>query len=71
MRNQVDLDHQHCRAIILEIGERLRSSQREELELPASFKTQIDRLRELEDEEPPSIVPEKGQHHRAFWRKRW
>jgi len=28
------------------------------------------RLRELEDQESPSIVPDKGEHQRAFWRKR-
>ncbi len=70
MRNHVDIDHKHCRAIILEIGERLRASLREEPELPASFKTQIDRLRELEDQESPSIVPDKGERQRASWRKR-
>jgi hypothetical protein len=56
MRNRIDLDHRHSRAIVQEIGERLRASLKEERELPASLRTQIDRLRELE-EQSPSIVP--------------
>jgi nitrate/nitrite-specific signal transduction histidine kinase len=50
MRNSVDIDTSHSRAIIREIGERLRASFEEERELPASFRTQIERLRQLEDE---------------------
>jgi hypothetical protein len=56
MRNRIDIDHRHSRAIVQEIGERLRASLKEERELPASLRTQIDRLRELE-EQSPSIVP--------------
>jgi hypothetical protein len=48
MRNHIDIDHRHCRAIILEIGERLRAYLSEESDLPVSLTTQIDRFRELE-----------------------
>ena len=53
MRNRID--PKHSRAIIQEIGERLHTFLKEE-ELPGRFRTQIDRLRELE-EQSPSIVP--------------
>jgi len=53
---RVRVDHKHSRAIVQEIGERLRAFLKEEPELPGSLKTQIDRLRELE-EQPPSIIP--------------
>ena len=56
MRNRVDTDHTHSRAIVQEIGERLRAFLKEELELPGSLRTQIDRLRESE-EQSPSIIP--------------
>jgi hypothetical protein len=56
MRNRIDIDHRHSRAIVQEIGERLRASLKEERELPASLRMQIGRLRELE-EQSPSIVP--------------
>jgi hypothetical protein len=46
----------HSRAIVQEIGERLRAFLREEPELPGSVGAQIDRLRELE-EPSPSIIP--------------
>jgi hypothetical protein len=70
MRNDVDIDHIHSRAIIREIGEGLRTLLREELELPASLRTQLDRLRQSEDQESPSIVPDKGEYPRASWWKR-
>ena len=50
MQNSIDIDASHGRAIICEIGERLRASFEEERELPAIFRTQIERLRQLEDE---------------------
>ena len=53
MRNRID--PKHSRAIIQEIGERLGTFLKEE-ELPGRFRTQIDRLRELE-EQSPSIIP--------------
>jgi hypothetical protein len=56
MRNCVDIDRTHRRAIVQEIGERLRSVLKEEPELPGSLRTQIDRLRELEVQSP-SIIP--------------
>jgi len=65
MRNRVDIDHAHSRAIVQEIGERLRAFLKEEPELSGSLRTQIDRLRELE-EQSPSIVP-----HAERWDKPW
>ena len=56
MRNRVDIDHNHSRAIVQEIGERLRAFLKEEPELPGSLRAQMDRLRELE-EQSPSIIP--------------
>ena len=47
MRNSVDIDHSHSRAIVRKIGEALRASLEIDRELPASLRTQIDRLREL------------------------
>jgi hypothetical protein len=62
MRNRIDIDSKHSRAIVQEIGERLRAFLQEEPEPPESLRTQIDRLRELE-EQSPSIIP-------ATWDKR-
>ena len=56
MQNRVDIDHTHSRAIVQEIGERLHAFLKEEPELPGRLRTQIDRLRELE-EQSPSIIP--------------
>ena len=56
MRNRIDIDSKHSRAIVQEIGERLRAFLQEEPEPPESLRTQIDRLRELE-EPSPSIIP--------------
>jgi hypothetical protein len=56
MRNRIDIDPKHSRAIVQEIGERLRACLKEDPELPGSLRTQIDRLRELE-EQSPSIIP--------------
>jgi len=56
MRNRIDIDHKHSRAIVQEIGEKLRAFLKEESEPPGSLRTQIDRLRELE-EQSPSIMP--------------
>ena len=56
MRNRIDIDPKHSRAIVQEIGERLHAFLKEETELPGSVRAQIDRLRELE-EQPPSIIP--------------
>src|SRR2546430_13856963 len=56
MRNHIVIDSQHSRAIAQEIGERLRAFLREEPDPPERLRTQIDRLRELE-EQSPSIIP--------------
>ena len=63
MRNHIDIDYVHSRAIVREIGERLRASLKPESEVQGSLRTQIDRLRELE-ERSPSIVPD-AEH----WKK--
>ncbi|MCA6104886.1 hypothetical protein [Bradyrhizobium australafricanum] len=63
MRNRIDIDHVHSRALVREIGERLRASLKPEPELPASLKMQIDRLRELE-EQSPSIIPAAERRHK-------
>jgi len=55
MRNCIDIDYIHSRAIVREVGERLRGSLKPVPELPARLKMQFDRLRELE-EQSPSIV---------------
>lgn len=63
MRNRIDIDYVHSRAIVRVIGKRLRASLKPEPELPARLKTQIDRLRKLE-ERSSSIVPD-AEH----WKK--
>ncbi|WGD55043.1 hypothetical protein QA641_14735 [Bradyrhizobium sp. CB1650] len=62
MRNRIDIDHVHSRALVREIGERLRASLKPEPKLPARLEAQVDRLRELE--RSPSIVPD-AEH----WKK--
>ena len=52
MRNRIDIDSKHSRAIVQEIGERLRASLKEESEPSVSLRTQIDRLRGLEEQSP-------------------
>jgi hypothetical protein len=52
MRNRIDIDPKHSRAIVQEIGERLAAFMKEEPELPVSLRAQIDRLRELEEQSP-------------------
>jgi hypothetical protein len=56
MRNRIDIDPKHSRAIVQEIGERLRALLKEEPELPGSLRAQINRLHELEGRSP-SIIP--------------
>jgi hypothetical protein len=53
MRNRVNVDEKTSRAIIQEIGERLREVVREDLEVPASLRKQINRLGEAEGQSPP------------------
>src|SRR6478672_9744207 len=55
MRNPIEIDHSHSRAIIQEIGERLRTLLKEDRELTASLRLQIDRLRQLEGESQPNV----------------
>jgi hypothetical protein len=55
MRNSVDIDSRHSRAIVKEIGERLRASLErgsleEDRELPVNLRKQIERLRQSESE---------------------
>ena len=57
MRNQLDIDAAFSRAIIREIGERLRASLSKE-DLPASLRAQLHRLDQLDDHSPPSVLPE-------------
>jgi hypothetical protein len=57
MRDQIDIDKTLSRAIIREIGERLRASLGED-ELPSSLRVQLDRFDQLDDQSSPSIVPE-------------
>ena len=57
MRNRIDIDYSHSRAIRQEIGERLQRYLRAEPELPASIGRQLDRLARVEVR-PPSIVPD-------------
>lgn len=61
MRNQLDIDAAFSRAIIREIGEKLRASLSKE-ELPASLRAQLHRLDQLDDHSPPSVLTElKGE----------
>ena len=63
MRNSIDIDPKHSRAIVREIGERLHAFLKEEPELPGSLRAQIDRLRTLE-EQSPSIIPSAERWYR-------
>jgi hypothetical protein len=56
MRNRIDIDYSHSRAIVQEIGERLRASVEIDRELPASLRMQIDRLRQLEGLSQPNVA---------------
>ncbi|SDJ62499.1 hypothetical protein SAMN05216338_10571 [Bradyrhizobium sp. Rc2d] len=60
MPRRIDIDHKYSRAIAKEIGEKLRAALKPEPDQPESLKTQIERLRKLE-ERAPSIVP--GTEH--------
>ena len=52
MRNRIDINSKHSRAIVQEIGERLGAFLPEEPGAPESLRTQVDRLRELEEQSP-------------------
>ena len=58
MRNRIDIDYSQSRAIVQEIGERLRASLEIDRELPASLRMQIDRLRQLERRSRPFERPD-------------
>lgn len=49
MRNSVDIDHVHSRAIVREIGERLHTIHKLDQELPAGIRDQMHRLRDLDE----------------------
>ena len=55
MRNRLDINSKHSRAIVQEIAERLRAFLQEQPAPPESLRTQIDRLRVKE--QSPSIIP--------------
>lgn len=57
MRNRIDIDRKHSYEILREIGETLRGSLREEPDLPANLRRQVDRLRELESSRPTLDTP--------------
>ena len=54
MRNRIDIDHLHSRAICFE---RLQAYLKPEPELPAHLRKQVNRFCELEGQSP-SIVPD-------------
>ena len=56
MRNPIEIDYSHSRAIIQGIGESLRTVLKEDRELPASLRLQIDRLRQLEGGSQPNVA---------------
>lgn len=60
MPNVVDIDGRHSRAIVREIGERLRSSLEVDRNVPANFRAQIERFRQLEDEAQPNVTDSGG-----------
>ena len=55
MQNPIEIDYSHSRAIIREIGERLRTSLKVDPELPTSLRLQVDRLRQLEGQSRPNV----------------
>jgi len=57
MRNPIDIDYTHSRAICREIGERLQQYLRAEAELPASMSEQIRQLHDLEGQSPRTHSP--------------
>jgi len=57
MRNPIDVDHTHSRAIWQEIGERLQQYLRAESELPASIRRQVDPLGESWRASRPQSFP--------------
>jgi len=60
MRNGIDIEYSHSRAIVQEIGERLQQYLRAEPELPTSIRRQVDRLRESRRASRPQPFPNHG-----------
>jgi hypothetical protein len=56
MRNPIEIDYSHSRAIVQEIGERLLTSLKKDPELPAGLSLQIDRLRQSEGQSQPNVA---------------
>jgi hypothetical protein len=54
---QLALNEEHCRAIWQEIGERLRFAIGENLPIPRNLSRLMDRLKDLDQQNSPSIVP--------------
>jgi hypothetical protein len=59
MRKPVDIDHNTSRAIVGEIGKGLRESVKEDQELPANVRMQLERLRQSEGEAQANTVRSK------------
>jgi hypothetical protein len=58
MQDRIGIDQVHSSAIAAEIGERLRHAlSRGHAELPTSLENRLNRLRELDGDYSPSIVP--------------
>jgi hypothetical protein len=67
MRNPVDIDSSHSRAIVREIGEKLRLSLKEHQEVPENFRKQIERIRQTEARRRPAANEEPGTgRNRSF-----
>jgi hypothetical protein len=67
MPDRIEIDSRHSRAIVREVGERLRASLTPEPDLPAGLKDKIERLRELDVNPPklnegPSAVNRRGRN---------
>ena len=59
MRKPVDIDGNTSRAIVREIGKGLRESVKEDQELPANVRMQLERLRQSEGEAQANTVRSK------------
>jgi len=58
MQDRIRIDEVHSSALQTEIGERLRQAlSRAQPELPSSLENRLDRLREVDGDYSPSIVP--------------
>ena len=59
MRKPIDIDSKYSRAIVREIGKGLRESVKEDQELPANVRMQLERLRQSEGEAQTNTVRSK------------